>query len=135
MAACAFAMPSSAATAPRSVYSPHKDAMVPTKGTKWLGALPATWYGPGFFGRRTACGSTLKKTTWGIAHRTLPCGTLVYLSFKGKRIAVPVVDRGPWGGADIDLTERVAKRLNFKGVDRGSVKVGKMRYKIAKSKL
>ncbi len=36
-----------------------------------------SWYGPGFYGHRTACGVELTKTVIGVAHRTLPCGTKV----------------------------------------------------------
>src|SRR5947209_2296470 len=37
----------------------------------------ATLYGPGFYGRRTACGVVLRRSTIGLANRTLPCGTPV----------------------------------------------------------
>jgi rare lipoprotein A (peptidoglycan hydrolase) len=67
----------------------------------------ASWYGPGFYGHRTACGKTLTTGLLGVAHKTLPCGTLV--SFRnpsnGKTITVPVVDRGPYvAGREWDLT-------------------------------
>ncbi len=66
-----------------------------------------SWYGPGFYGKRTACGVALTEELRGVAHRTLPCGTKV--TFKspatGKTITVPVVDRGPYvSGRDWDLT-------------------------------
>ena len=56
----------------------------------------ASWYGPGFFGNRTACGETFTPTILGVAHRTLPCGTLVTLSYQGRTVTVPVIDRGPF---------------------------------------
>src|SRR5215471_7928543 len=37
----------------------------------------ATWYGPGLYGNKTACGETLLPNTIGVAHRSLPCGTTV----------------------------------------------------------
>jgi rare lipoprotein A len=77
----------------------------------------ATWYGPGLYGNTTACGQKLRKRTLGVAHRTLPCGTPVSLLYKGRTITVRVKDRGPYGKADLDLTERTAKRLNFEGRD------------------
>jgi peptidoglycan lytic transglycosylase len=74
----------------------------------------ATWYGPGFFGRRTACGKRLTRSTLGVAHRTLPCGTKVSILYAGRRIEVPVIDRGPFAnGASWDLTAATAKRLGF----------------------
>jgi hypothetical protein len=70
----------------------------------------ATWYGPGFWGNQTACGQILTPDTVGVAHRTLPCGTLVTLAYQGRTITVPVIDRGPYGvpGAQYDLTQATA---------------------------
>lgn len=74
----------------------------------------ATIYGPGFWGSRTACGQILHKTTIGVAHRTLPCGTHVSLYYDGRTIVVPVIDRGPYAnGADWDLTEATARALGM----------------------
>ena len=79
----------------------------------------ATWYGPGFFGRRTACGIVLAETTLGVAHRTLPCGTQVQLTFAGRTITAPVIDRGPFAnGADWDLTQASAQQLGMTGTNR-----------------
>ena len=75
----------------------------------------ASWYGPGLYGNRTACGRTLGYDTVGVAHRTLPCGTKVSILFRGRSITVPVIDRGPYGSAEWDLTRAVAARLNFSG--------------------
>jgi rare lipoprotein A (RlpA)-like double-psi beta-barrel protein len=55
----------------------------------------ASYYGPGFYGNRTACGQTLTTTLQGVAHRTMPCGTLVHLKYGANEVTVPVVDRGP----------------------------------------
>jgi rare lipoprotein A len=74
----------------------------------------ATWYGPGFYGRRTACGKRLTRRTLGVAHRTLPCGAKVSILYAGKRIEVPVIDRGPFAnGASWDLTAATAERLGL----------------------
>ena len=56
----------------------------------------ATWFGPGFYGKKTACGQTLTPAVVGVANRTLPCGTLVKVSYEGQRLTVPVLDRGPY---------------------------------------
>jgi rare lipoprotein A len=72
----------------------------------------ATWYGPGFFGNTMACGHTLTKHTLGVANKTLPCGTQVALSFRGRTMTVPVVDRGPYANhAHWDLTQATARAL------------------------
>ena len=72
----------------------------------------ATWFGPGFYGRKTACGQTLTPAVVGVANRTLPCGTLIRVSWHGHALTVPVLDRGPYAhGADWDLTAGAAKAL------------------------
>lgn len=76
----------------------------------------ATFYGPGLYGRRTACGTTLTPTTIGVAHRTLPCGTRLEVHFGGRRLVVPVIDRGPFvAGITWDLTAQAARLLSFPG--------------------
>jgi rare lipoprotein A (peptidoglycan hydrolase) len=74
----------------------------------------ATWYGPGFYGRRTACGETITAAIRGVAHTSLPCGARVTLR-KGDRIVrARVVDRGPFtAGREFDLTPAVKRALGF----------------------
>ncbi|MGO9321911.1 MAG: septal ring lytic transglycosylase RlpA family protein [Solirubrobacteraceae bacterium] len=72
----------------------------------------ATWFGPGFYGKQTACGQTLTPGVVGVANRTLPCGTLVKVTYRGHSLTVPVLDRGPYShGADWDLTAGAAEAL------------------------
>ena len=79
----------------------------------------ATWYGPGFYGRKTACGVRMSRTLLGVAHKKLPCGTPVAVLYKGRRITVPVVDRGPFRrGTSYDLTAATAQALGFQHTDR-----------------
>jgi hypothetical protein len=74
----------------------------------------ASYYGPGFYGQKTACGQTLSALTIGVANRTLPCGTLVEVSYENQRLTVPVIDRGPYAnGADWDLTQAAAQPLGI----------------------
>ena len=76
----------------------------------------ASWYGPGFYGRRTGCGGTLGYSQLGVAHKTLPCGTKVTLRHNGRRVRVPVIDRGPYAGArEYDLTAATARKPGFRG--------------------
>jgi rare lipoprotein A len=83
--------------------------------TVYLAAV-ATWYGPGLYGRVTACGVRLTPTTLGVAHRTLPCGTEVSLLYHGRAITVPVIDRGPYSyGVQWDLTAATADVLATPG--------------------
>jgi peptidoglycan lytic transglycosylase len=70
----------------------------------------ATWFGPGFYGKHTACGQVMSHALLGVAHRTLPCGTPVSVFYGGKTITVPVIDRGPFAnGARYDLTSATAQ--------------------------
>ncbi len=72
----------------------------------------ASYYGPGLYGNRTACGYTLRHRTRGIAHRTLPCGTRVAVYVNGRIAIYPVIDRGPHkAGVSLDLTEAAARKL------------------------
>ena len=65
----------------------------------------ASWYGPGFYGNRTACGQLYTPQIVGVAHRTLPCGTMLELEFRGRVVTVPVIDRGPFiAGRTLDLS-------------------------------
>jgi rare lipoprotein A len=75
----------------------------------------ATWFGPGFYGQMTACGQTLTPAVVGVANRTLPCGTLVKVSYRGRLLTLPVIDRGPYAGngADWDLTTEAARTLGI----------------------
>jgi len=70
------------------------------------GVVLASWYGPGFYGRRTACGQTYTPEIVGVAHRVLRCGTLIQLtSPAGVTLTVPVIDRGPYiTGRALDLS-------------------------------
>jgi rare lipoprotein A (peptidoglycan hydrolase) len=74
----------------------------------------ASWYGPGFYGNRTACGQTLTTSTEGVAHKTMPCGTKLTLRYKGRETTVKVIDRGPYAGdREFDLTGATKEKLGF----------------------
>ena len=68
-------------------------------------------------GRHTTCGGTIEATTMGVAQPTLPCGTRIYLTYRGRRVLTEVIDRGPHeAGRQFDLTEALARRLGLSGV-------------------
>jgi rare lipoprotein A len=106
-------------------HATQVSASTPTQVTVYRSAR-ATYYGPGFFDQTTACGQTLTPTLIGVANRTLPCGTLVEVSYGGRRLTVPVVDRGPYAnGADWDLTAGAAQALGITGTEQiGTLIVG-----------
>lgn len=74
----------------------------------------ASWYGPGFYGNRTASGEVLRPGTLTAAHRTLPFGTLVRVTNlgNGRTAVVRINDRGPFHGTRvIDLAHGAASEL------------------------
>jgi hypothetical protein len=74
----------------------------------------ASWYGPGLYGNRMACGGTLTPGTVGVAHKALPCGTKVHLRYGKRTVTAPVVDRGPFvGDREFDLTAATKNKLGF----------------------
>jgi rare lipoprotein A (peptidoglycan hydrolase) len=92
--------------------TPAAKAAPKGRRAKTRSSAVATWFGPGFYGQQTACGQVLTPQTIGVAHRTLPCGTLVQVSYRGHSVTVPVIDRGPYSHiADWDLTYGAAQAL------------------------
>jgi hypothetical protein len=88
------------------------------KVARTMAKSTATWYGPGLFRRQTACGKTLHRSTLGVAHRNLPCGTKVTLKYKSHYVRARVIDRGPYTrGVRWDLTQGTAEALHFTTTD------------------
>jgi rare lipoprotein A len=87
----------------------------------------ASWYGPGFHGRRTASGETFDANAMTAAHRTLPFGTRVRVLNKrtGQSVVVRINDRGPYAhGRVIDLSRASAKAIGISGV--GSIEIAQL---------
>ncbi len=79
----------------------------------------ASWYGPGFHGRRTANGETFNAGAYTAAHRYLPFGTRLKVVNKnnGRSVVVRINDRGPFhGGRIIDLSRASAQAIGLSGV-------------------
>lgn len=84
----------------------------------------ASWYGPGFHGRKTANGEIYDQDGLTAAHRTLPLPSMVRVTNleNGRSLVVRVNDRGPFkSGRIIDLSRRAAQLLKF--VNTGTAKV------------
>ena len=80
----------------------------------------ASWYGPGLEGSLTASGEVFDPYGFTAAHRTLPLGTQLTVSYAGRSVQVTVNDRGPYsGGRDLDLSQGAAEYLGLTsaGVD------------------
>ncbi|MES2719938.1 MAG: septal ring lytic transglycosylase RlpA family protein [Pseudomonadota bacterium] len=101
----------------------------------------ASWYGPGFHGRKTASGEIFNMHALSAAHRTLPLPSYLRVTNtrNGMSVIVKVNDRGPYhGNRIIDLSYAAAKVLGIKGTGHvalepvdGEEKIGKDRRGIA----
>ena len=84
----------------------------------------ASWYGPGFHGKKSASGEVFNQNAMTAAHRSLPFGTVVKVVDQrtGKSVTVTINDRGPFRkGRIIDLSKAAATKLGFR--DKGTTKV------------
>jgi len=84
----------------------------------------ASWYGPGFHGKKTASGQRFDQYALTAAHPRLPLGTRAIVTnlHNGKEVEVTINDRGPHGGGRIiDLSRAAAKKLAMDGTARVSI--------------
>ena len=106
------------ATAPRQDL-PGPDRVAPTNAPGAEAELQrgkASWYGPGFHGKRTASGERFDMEALTAAHRTLPFGTRIRVrnSQNGREVVVRINDRGPWArDRIIDLSKAAAAALGL----------------------
>lgn len=74
----------------------------------------ASWYGPGFHGRRASSGALYDERDFTVAHRTLAHETLLLVSFGDRQVVVMVNDRGPYvEGRVFDLSRAAAEYLGL----------------------
>lgn len=76
----------------------------------------ASWYGPGFHGRKTANGERFDSQALTAAHRSLPFGTRVRVTNlnNGRSVTVRINDRGPFvGNRIIDLSAGAARSIGM----------------------
>ena len=79
----------------------------------------ASYYGGGeYLNSRTASGERFRAGGMTCAHRTLPLGTRLLVSYRGRSVVVRINDRGPaaWTGRSLDLARGAAARLGMPGV-------------------
>jgi rare lipoprotein A len=76
----------------------------------------ASWYGPGFHGKKTASGVIFDQTEFTAAHRNLPLGSTVRVTNldNQRSVNVEINDRGPFvDGRIIDLSRAAAGALGM----------------------
>lgn len=81
--------------------------------------MNASWYGPGFHGKKTASGVRFNMYAMTAAHKSLPFGTRLMLTNlkNGLTACVTINDRGPYvKGRQLDVSKAAAHKLGFAGV-------------------
>lgn len=111
-------------TANASTYTAKDDnfdtiAQMIKKTERYIGTIQmgrASWYGPGFHGRKTASGERFNQYAMTAAHRSLPLGCLVEVTNKktGDSVIVKINDRGPFhGNRVLDLSKGAAAKIGL----------------------
>jgi hypothetical protein len=87
---------------------------VPAPGGGWYRAL-AGLESPQAYGRPTACGHVLERTTLGVSHPVLICGAKIYIGYGQTVMLTQVIARGPGNAAvQFGLTEALARELGVR---------------------
>lgn len=89
----------------------------------------ASWYGPGFHGRKTASGERFNSYDMTAAHRSLPFGTRLRVvnESNGRSVIVRVNDRGPFAHRRIiDLAKGPAQALGLTATGTGYVSLHRL---------
>lgn len=109
----AAAPPATPAPVPSATPNPTPRPTPRVSYGPWHRERKITFYGPGLYGRRTACGLALTTKLVGVATYLYPCGTKIQFTYRGRTIVAPVVDRGPsrQGPFRFDLTGRACVNL------------------------
>jgi peptidoglycan lytic transglycosylase len=116
-----------AAEPEQTAASVEPAAPKPDTGTLFESGIASTYgEGDGFQGNRTACGQRFDTNVPQVAHKSLPCGTMVRVedASSGRSVVVEVTDRGPYvRGRVVDLSWAAFSQLHPKGPDLLSVNV------------
>jgi rare lipoprotein A len=109
---------------PAAAARPNREGIVPAAGTSEVGV--ASWYGPGYHGRRTSSGEVFDQDALTAAHPDWAFGTRVRVTFlaTGKSVVVTVNDRfGRHKGRIIDLSRGAARAIGLIGPGTGRVRL------------
>ena len=78
--------------------------------------MVASYYGAAHAGMPTASGEPFDPAGYTAAHKTLPMGTLLQVSYAGSSVTVTVNDRGPYAaGRDLDVSQAAAETIGLTG--------------------
>lgn len=131
LSACGDSSRPPVGTAPPAIkvgnpYTVNGTTYIPAPQPEYDEIGMASWYGPGFHGKRTANGEKFNQHDITAAHRTLPMPSLVRVTnlINGRIIIVRINDRGPFSkDRIIDLSQGAAEELGMKGAGLAKVRV------------
>ena len=124
----ALALPSAAAArGPASSQPPIVAPPEEPKADSSVSPVIASFYGRKGerLNRHTANGEVFNPLALTAAHRTLPFGTLLQVTYRGETVVVRINDRGPaqWTGRSLDLSYGAARKLGLVAAGSGPVEV------------
>jgi len=114
---------------PSCAATPKRPAPLATRPAPKIGATAtgtASWYGPGYHGKRTACGERFDQDALTAAHGSWPCGTKVRVTLLStdKSVVVVINDLFPnHKGRLIDVSRGAARAIGLIGPGTGKVRV------------
>ena len=97
----------------------HKSKVNPLVGT-------ASYYGPGFHGKKTSSGERFNQNKLTAAHRTIAMNSMVKVTNleNNKSVIVRITDRGPWKkGRILDLSKSAAQVIKMDGLAKVSLQI------------
>ena len=123
----------------QSLHHRQKPPPMLIKGVQHTAVFTASYYGlnDGFDGKKAANGEIFHKDGLTAAHKSLPFGTILKVTFlkTGKSVNVRIIDRGPYiAGRDIDLSYGAAVKLGLVKYGIGKVKVTVIKWGTGETK-
>jgi rare lipoprotein A len=113
------------ATRRRPAVVPRGRAEVAAVRPGWTQTGTASWYGPGYHGKKTSSGETFDQDELTAAHATLPFGTRVRVTLlsTGRSVVVRVNDRIPRRDRVIDVSRGAARAIGLIAPGTGRVRL------------
>ncbi|MSS75634.1 MAG: septal ring lytic transglycosylase RlpA family protein [Methyloglobulus sp.] len=108
-----------------SAETAQKESWLP-RIARYLKKGVASWYGPGFQGKKTATGEIFDMYEMTAAHKTLPIPSYAQVTNleNNKTVVVRINDRGPFvGNRLVDLSYAAAKKIGIQGEGTGKVEI------------
>ena len=102
----------------------HSSPGGPPPGSPDGKKMMASYYGRTLEGHPRANGQPCDADDYTAAHKSLPFGTELAVSYAGESVRVTVTDRGPYvAGRDLDLSLAAAQEIDLTGKGEAAVRV------------